>query len=259
MLKYIHYYIGADEFLNGKYRYCVWFGKEGGVPGSFRKDSLIKQRLENVKTYRANSKREATKELSEYPNRFGEIRQPSTDYLLIPRVSSEKRKYIPMSFFTSDIIAADSCILLPGATTYEFGILESTMHMAWTRTVCGRLKSDYRYSISIVYNNFVWPTPNAKQQTAIEKAAQAVLDTRAKYQTSTLADLYDPLAMPPDLVRAHQKLDKAVDAAYNRDFANDSERVAWLFELYQQRAGELFVETKKRGKGRATKSKKVEK
>jgi hypothetical protein len=124
------------------------------------------------------------------------------------------------------------------------------MHMAWTRRVCGRLKSDYRYSASIVYNNFPWPTPKPKQKAAIETAAQAVLDARARFTQSTLADLYDPVAMPPSLVKAHQRLDKAVEAAYGRAFSNDAERVAYLFELYQKLNAELFVDTKKRGKGR---------
>jgi hypothetical protein len=141
-------------------------------------------------------------------------------------------------------------MIIPNATLYEFGVLTSTMHMAWTRYVCGRLESRYRYSASIVYNNFPWPTPTDQQRTAIETAGQAVLDARKLYPKDTLAYLYDPLSMPPDLVKAHQKLDKAVEKAYGREFISDTERVAYLFELYQKLTGELFAETKKRGKGR---------
>jgi hypothetical protein len=155
-------------------------------------------------------------------------------------------------------------MIIPDATLYEFGVINSTMHMAWMRYVCGRLELRYRYSASIVYNNFPWPDPTAKQKmddrkvkqyltkqkAAIERAAQAVLDARALFPKSSLADLYDPLTMPPKLVKAHQKLDKAVEAAYGRSFDDDSQRVAYLFELYQKLSGELFAETRRRGKGR---------
>jgi hypothetical protein len=208
------------------------------------------------------SGREATRKLAEFPALFGEIRQSDTDYLLIPRVSSERRKYIPIGFMNKNVIAGDSTMVVPKATIYEFGILTSSMHMAWVRYVCGRLKSDYRYSASIVYNNYPWPSPSAKQKKGIETAAQGVLDARNKYPGLSLATLYDSNAMIPELVKAHQKLDKAVEAAYaskagagrsfgNACFAGDnSQRVAYLFELYQKLSGELFVEEKKRGKGK---------
>jgi hypothetical protein len=149
-----------------------------------------------------------------------------------------------------EVIAGDTCLVIPDAALYEFGVMTSSVHMAWTRYVCGRLKSDYRYSASIVYNNFPWPNPSSKQQVAIETAAQAVLDARALFPDSSLADLYDPLTMPPELAKAHQKLDKAVEAAYGRTFASDAERVAYLFELYQKLNAELFVDSGMRGKGR---------
>jgi hypothetical protein len=154
----------------------------------------------------------------------------------VPRHSSENRTYIPLGFFDAKHIAADSCMAIPEATLYHFGILTSTMHMAWVRYTCGRIKSDYRYSAGIVYNNYPWPDePNDKQRTAVEAAAQAVLDARAQFPQSSLADLYDPLTMPPALVKAHQKLDRTVDACYRKAaFANDAQRVEFLFERYQQ-------------------------
>jgi hypothetical protein len=155
-----------------------------------------------------------------------------------------------MGFFTSDYIAANSCHIIPDGTVYHSGILTSTMHMAWTRYVCGRLEMRYRYSKDIVYNNFPWPNPTEKQMSEVEKAAQGVLDTRAQFPNSSLADLYDPVAMPSALSKAHQKLDKAVEAAYGRSFDDDGQRVAYLFELYQKLTGELFVEGKKKGKGK---------
>jgi hypothetical protein len=147
-----------------------------------------------------------------------------------------------------EVIVGDTCSTVPNATMYEFGIITSSMHMAWMRCVCGRLKSDYRYSGTIVYNNFPWPTPTDKQKEAIEEAAQAVLDARALFPGSSLADLYDPLTMPPGLLKAHQRLDKAVEKAYGRGFEGDAGRVAYLFELYQKFSGELFTTEKKKGR-----------
>ncbi len=196
---------------------------------------------------------------------FGEIRQPVHDYVLVPRHSSENRAYIPIGFIQSDVICGDSNLLIPNAKVFQFGVVQSLMHMAWVRSVCGRIKSDYRYSASIVYNNFPWPdlpppqpSPAArggsyssgggtKARDAIEAAAQAVLDTRAQFPDATLADLYDPLSMPPVLVKAHQTLDRAVDAAYGkRTFKSDAERVAFLFERYQQLTSLLPVASKKK-------------
>jgi hypothetical protein len=155
-----------------------------------------------------------------------------------------------MGFFTQDYIAANSCHIIPDGTLYHFGILTSTMHMAWTRYVCGRLKSDYRYSKDIVYNNFPWPYPSEKQISEIEKAAREVLNTRSQFPNSSLVDLYDPVAMPSSLSKAHQKLDKAVENAYGRSFDDDNQRVAYLFELYQKLSGDLFIDKKKKGKSR---------
>jgi hypothetical protein len=241
-------FLGADEFINNISRYCIWL--KGISPSVYQHSKEIRERIANVKKLRENSTREATRKLAEFPTLFGEIRQPDNDYILIPRHSSEKRKYIPIGFISKDIIIGDSNTAIPNASLYEFGIITSSMHMAWMRYVCGRLKSDYRYSNVIVYNNFPWPALSDKQKAAIEEAAQAVLDARSLFPESSLATLYDPITMPPELVKAHQKLDKAVEKAYGRTFDDDSQRVAYLFELYQQKTGELFVDTTKRGKGR---------
>ncbi|MDR1655266.1 MAG: methylase, partial [Treponema sp.] len=188
--------------------------------------------------------------LADFPSLFGEIRQPVTDYILVPRHSSERRKYVPIGFVSKNVIVGDSNSCIPNATLYEFGIITSVMHMAWMRYVCGRIKSDYRYSGTIVYNNFPWPKPSDKQKKNIEELAQNILDVRNIFSKDSFAVLYDPLTMPPKLVKAHQKLDKAVETAYGRTFDDDSQRAAYLFELYQKLSGELFVETRKRGKGR---------
>jgi len=240
-------FLGADEFINNIPRYCIWL--KDVSPAKYQKSKEIQRRITEIKNMRESSTREATRKLADYPMLFGEIRQPDKDYLLIPRHSSERRKYIPIGFISKDIIAGDSNIIVPNATLYEFGILTSSMHMAWVRYVCGRIKSDYRYSASIVYNNYPWPSPTDKQKNAIEVAAQNVLEVRNIYPDLSLATLYDANAMLPELVKAHQKLDKAVEAAYGRSFDDDGQRVAFLFELYQKLTGELFVEGKKRGKG----------
>jgi hypothetical protein len=171
-------------------------------------------RVKQVKDFRNASGREVTRKLASYPTLFGERRQPTSDYLLLPKVSSENRDYMPIGFIKPSFIANGSALIVPNATKYHFGVLQSSMHMAWMRTVCGRMKSDYQYSAGIVYNNFPWPEASEKHQTAVETAAQSVLDARAKHPEATLADLYDPLATPPNLSKAHAQLDKAVDAAY---------------------------------------------
>jgi hypothetical protein len=244
--KYIKQFISAYEFLNKKERHCLWL--VGIEPSELKKLKLVYERVKRVKKIRKKSARPF---LAEVPHLFAQITQPAgKDYILIPSTSSETRKYIPMGFFTSDYIAANSCHIIPDSTLYHFGILTSTMHMAWTRYVCGRLEMRYRYSKDIVYNNFPWPNPTKKQKSEIEKTAREVLDTRVKFPNSSLADLYDPLATPPALSKAHQKLDKAVEAAYGRSFDDDGQRVAYLFELYQKLTGELFAKVKKKGKGR---------
>jgi hypothetical protein len=245
--KYIKPLISAREFLNGLRRWCLWLAD--AEPGELRKMPEVMKRVEAVKNFRLASVAPSTRDHAATPSLFRDRNQPDT-FIVIPRVSSETRKYIPMGFFDHNSIAGDTCMIIPNGTVYHFGILTSTMHMAWTRYVCGRLKSDYRYSKDIVYNNFPWPDPSEKQAVVIGKAAQEVLDIRARFPDSSLADLYDPVAMPPVLSKAHQKLDKVVEAAYGRSFTDDSQRVAYLFELYQKLSGELVVEGMKRGKGR---------
>ncbi len=231
---YFHRWLGADEFLNGYDRWCLWLGD--CPPDVLKRMPEAVKRVEAVRRYRLNSKSAPTRKLAANPTRFHVQNMPDSDYLLIPGVSSERRTYIPLSFMPPTVIASNLCLIIPNATLYHFGVLSSAMHMAWVRSVCGRLKSDYRYSAGIVYNNFPWPmTPTDKQKKTIEDVAQAVLDARTQFPNASLADLYDPLTMPEALTKAHHKLDAAVDMAYaKRKFTGDSDRVAFLFELYQQ-------------------------
>ncbi len=242
--KWIRPLMGAKEFLNGISRWCLWL--VGISPSELRLMPEVLKRVEAVKQTRLSSTRSATRRLASTPALFGEIRQPDQTYLAIPEVSSENRQYIPIDFLDAFIIPTNKLYTSTDADLFEFGILSSIMHNAWMRTVCGRLKSDYQYSAGIVYNNFPWPEipptpPLAKGGGAqrggiptIETSAQAVLNARAQFPNATLADLYDPLAMPPELVCAHQALDRAVDAAYGKkSFASEAERVAFLFERYQ--------------------------
>ena len=233
--KYVREFLGADEFINGRKRYCLWLTNVS--PAELRRMSLVAKRVEAVKSLRLESRRNATKTLAYIPHLFGEIRQPeSGNYLLVPRVSSENRQYIPIGFLPHEVIASDATLIVPNATLFEFGILTSNIHNAWMRVVCGRLKSDYRYSVNIVYNNFPWPNPTEAQKTKIEKNAQAILDARAKYPDSTLADLYDETFMPADLRKAHEQNDRAVMEAYGFNYkaiADETEIVAELFKLYQ--------------------------
>jgi hypothetical protein len=239
--KFFRPFISAHEFLNGHKRWCLWL--KYANPTDLKETKLVTDRVENIRKLRSESNRQATQKLSAFPTLFGEDRQPNSDYVLIPRVSSENRKYIPIGFFNEDYIASDTCLFIEGAKLYHFGILTSAMHMAWVKTVCGRLKSDYRYSNEIVYNNYPWPeNPNDKQVKAIEDAAQKVLDARLEFPNSSLADLYDPLTMPPVLVKAHNELDKAVDLAYrSQPFASEAKRMEFLFELYEKYTADLFT------------------
>ena len=227
-------FIGATEFINNKIRWCMWL--KGVSPNIIRNTPPIAKAVASVKEMREQSNREATKKLAETPTLFGEIRQPSADYIVIPRVSSERRKYIPIGFLNADYIASDAVQILPDANMLHFGVLTSNVHMAWMRAVCGRLKSDYRYSVNIVYNNFPWPTPTDEQKAAIEKTAQAILDARALYPDCSLADLYDEVAMPPELRKAHQANDRAVMQAYGFDVKTMTEStcVAELMKMYQE-------------------------
>jgi hypothetical protein len=240
--KFFKEIISAHEFLNNKKRYCLWL--VGIDPSELRRLELVLQRVENVKKIREKSSRP---QLAMIPHLFAQITQPKDlDFILIPRHSSENRSYIPIGFFNSSYIGADSCLIIPNGNLFHFGVLNSTMHMAWVRTVCGRLKSDFRYSKDIVYNNYPWPeNPSNKQKEAIEKAAQKVLDTRKEFPNSSLADLYDPLTMPPSLVKAHQELDKAVDLAYRpQPFPSEAKRMEFLFELYEKYTANLFTKEK---------------
>jgi hypothetical protein len=243
--KYIVPLIGAQEFLNGGNKWCLWL--KDAKPDEIKKSRFVNQRLNIVKEHRNKSKRPTTKELANYPSLFGEDRQPKSNYICMPRVSSENRKYIPVAFFSNKNIIGDTCLAIDNATFYEFGILNSATHMTWVKYVGGRLKSDFRYSNTILYNNFPWPEgPTEKQKQAVEKAAQQVLDARLQFPTSSLADLYDPLTMPPALVKAHNALDKAVDLCYrSQPFINETKRIEFLFELYDKYTSGLFVKEKK--------------
>ena len=244
--KFIKPILSTKEFLNGKKRWCLWLTDI--KPNELRELPEIGKRIQLVKDLRASSDRDATKKLASFPTLFGENRQPSTDYILIPRHSSENRKYIPMGFFDKTYIASDSCLFVANAELFHFGVLTSEMHMAWVRNVCGRIKSDFRYSNEIVYNNYPWPLNlTEKQIKSIEICAQKVLDIRKEFPDSSLADLYDIIAMPPKLIKAHQELDKAVDAAYrSKPFESEAKRMEFLFELYEKYTADLF--TKKKGR-----------
>ncbi|MCL2625358.1 MAG: N-6 DNA methylase [Cystobacterineae bacterium] len=234
--KWFRPFTGSYEFINKVNRWCLWL--KGISPIELQSLALVRERVANVRKLRAESTRNATRKLADFPALFGETRQPDSDYLLVPKVSSENRVYIPIGFMNKNTIASDLVFIVPNATLYHFGILTSNVHMAWVRTVCGRLKSDYRYSAGIVYNNFPWPEPNDKQRQAIETAAQGVLDARALFPGESLATLYEPTLMPPALLKAHNTLDRAVKNAYGgKGFATEAERVADLMERYQRLVG----------------------
>lgn len=239
--KYIKTFIGAEEFINNKKRYCLWL--VNAEPKHLKQCPHILERIQKVREHREHSSREATRKLAAMPSLFGEIRQPETGhYLLIPSTSSERRKYIPIGFIDASTISSNANLIVPNATLYEFGILTSQMHMAWTRTVCGRLEMRYRYSAQIVYNNFPWPEASETQKESIAQKAQAVLDARNKFPESSLADLYDPDTMPSVLVKAHAALDSAVDKLYRKTaFSDDAARTAHLFELYLKKTEGLLV------------------
>ena len=241
---FIFPFLSAYEFLNGKKRWCLWL--KNANPTEIKEAKSVTERIKNVKEIRSKSDREATKKLADFPTLFGEIRQPENDYILIPRVSSERRNYIPMGFFDKNSIVSDTCLAIPNSTLYHFGVLMSKMQMVWVKSVCGRLKSDYRYSNEIVYNNFPWAeSPTKKQVQTIEKAAQKVLDVRENFPDSSLAVLYDPIAMPPELIKAHNELDKAVDLAYRpQPFTSEANRMEFLFGLYEKYTADLFTKVK---------------
>ena len=230
-------FVGATEFINNKTRWCLWL--KGVSPNIIRSVPPINQAVLSVKEMREKSTRDATKKLADTPMLFGEIRQPDTEYIIIPRHSSQNRKYLPIGFVSPDIICGDANLLMPDASLYHFGILTSNIHNAWIHAVCGRIKSDFRYSVNIVYNNFPWCKPTDEQKKKIEETAQAILDARALYPDCSLADLYDEVAMPPELRKAHQANDKAVMQAYGfwGKLNTESACVAELMKMYQKLVG----------------------
>jgi hypothetical protein len=230
--KFIKRAYNSQGFINGKYQYCLWL--VGISPYELREMPIVKERVENIRQFRLKSTKKATQEQANIPTLFTEIRQPDSNYIVVPKVSSENRRYIPLGFLTPDIICNNTIKLIPNATLYHFGVLCSNVHNAWMRAVAGRLKSDYQYSNTIVYNNFVWCKATENQKSKIEQTAQTILDARALYPDSSLADLYDETAMPPELRKAHQANDRAVMQAYGFDVKTmtESECVAELMKMY---------------------------
>lgn len=230
-LKYIRPLLGSEEFIHGKKRWCLWL--ENCPPNELSKMKHVMKRVKAVREFRLKSSKAATRKDADTPTLFQEIRQPNSNYILVPSVSGESRRYVPIGFLTPDVIASNLALTIPGATLYHFGVLTSSVHMAWMRTVAGYLGTSYRYSATIVYNNFPWAAANAKQRAAIEATAAAILEVRAKYPEASLADLYSELTMPKELRAAHKENDAAVMAAYG--FAknmSEAEVVAALFKMY---------------------------
>ncbi|KIG12452.1 Type II restriction enzyme, methylase subunit YeeA [Enhygromyxa salina] len=232
--RFIRPYVSAKQFLAGQARYCLWLAD--ATPGEFQQSERVRQRVANVRAHRQASTRAATRKLADTPGCFAEIRQPATAYVLIPRHPSARRAIVPLGYFTPDYIVADSCVAIPGASMYHFGVLSSAMHDAWLRQVGGRIKSDLRYSIELVYNNFPWPTAaTPAQQRTIERCAARILQLRQRYASTALGGLYAPDAIPGELAAAHRQLDAAVDDAYGIDpRVSPGERVALLFTLRQR-------------------------
>ena len=230
---YIRPYMMGADFIQRKPRFCLWL--VNADPSKIKQFPLVLERVKNVREYRLKSPKTATRKKADTPMLFDEVRECQTDYVAIPKVSSQRRRYIPMEYLPKDIIPGDKLFMVPGASLFHFGILTSNIHMAWTRVVCGRLKSDYSYSNTIVYNNFPWPTPTDAQKQKIEATAQGILDARALYPDASLADLYDPLTMPVELQKAHTANDKAVMEAYGFSTKmSEADCVAALMKMYQQ-------------------------
>lgn len=235
---YFRKFVGSDDFINGYTRWCLWLHDVS--PSDIRKLPECMKRVNSVHDYRLESKKAATRAAAATPMSFMEIKRPVGKFLIVPEVSSQRRKYVPLGFSDKEMICSNKVRFVSNATMYHFGILTSNVHMAWMRAVCGRLKSDYSYSINVVYNNFPWPTPTEQQKAKIEQTAKAILDARALYPDSSLADLYDDLTMPPELRKAHQANDRAVMDAYGfikgtAARTSESACVAELMKLYQQR------------------------
>ena len=249
--KWFKRWVGSDEFINGYERWCLWLGNCS--PAELRQMPEAMKRVQAVRQTRLASVSAPTRKLADTPTRFHVENMPKSTYLIVPKVSSERRRYIPIGFETPDTLSSDLVFIVPNSSLYHFGILTSSMHMTWMRYVCGRLESRYRYSKDIVYNNFPWPqAPAEKQVKVVETAAQRVIDVRASFVGSSLADLYDPLTMPPTLVKAHQDLDRAADLCYRpQAFPSETRRIEYLFELYEQYTAPLMaagVEGKKKKK-----------
>ena len=235
---WIRPYIGATEFINNKSRYCLWMVNAN--PDDLKKCPEVMKRINSVRDFRASSKAAGTRKFAETPTVFCQIAQPDTDYIIVPKTSSGRRRYLPIGFMDKNTIASDLVFLIPDADLYHFGILMSNVHNAWMRTVAGRLKSDYRYSKDIVYNNFPWPDVTSQQKDMIEKTAKIIIDVRNSFSGSSLAGLYDPNTMPPTLRKAHQANDRAVMQAYGMPIKETDEAacVAWLMKLYQEKVNE---------------------
>ena len=233
--KWIKPYIGAVEFLNNKERYCLWL--VNADPGEISKCPTVKKRIEFVRENRASSKAAGTRKFAATPMLFCQIAQPDTDYIIVPKTSSGKRRYVPIGFMDKDTIASDLVFLIPDAGLYEFGVLMSNVHNSWMRLVAGRLKSDYRYAKDIVYNTFVWCNPTDEQKARIESTAQGIIEARKLYPNSTLANMYDDVLMPPELRKAHQQNDRAVMQAYGFSIKDTTENscVAALMKMYQKK------------------------
>jgi hypothetical protein len=226
-------WIGSREFINGYTRYCLWLGD--CTPSQLRGMPQAMRRVEAVRQFRLSSSDKGTRKLADSPTRFHVENMPDSTYVVIPEVSSERREYIPIGFIQPNVLASNLVKVVPNATLYHFGVLTSSVHNAWMRAVAGRLEMRYRYSKDIVYNNFPWPDVTPAEQEQIATLGQTILATRALYPDESLADLYDPTTMPPDLRRAHRSLDHAVEQAYGVNFNDDEQQiVAHLFELYEQ-------------------------
>ena len=234
--KFIRKFYGAAEYIHNKERWCLWL--LDAAPKELQNMPLVMDRVNKVRNYRLDSKKGATRQYADYPTKFMENRQPQTEYILVPRHSSENREYIPMGYVPADVICGDANSLIPLASLYHFGVLTSCVHMAWVRTVCGRIKSDYRYSNTIVYNNFPWCNPTKEQKAKIEQTAQAILDARQKYADSSLADMYgENMYLYTDLLEAHKANDKAVMQAYGfKGNMAEMDMVTKLLQMYEKLA-----------------------
>ena len=232
-ISFIRHYMMGKDFIDRKPRYCIWL--VGADPSLLKRCPLVRERIDKVREFRMASTRNNTRKAADTPGLFASILEYDSPYIAIPKVSSQNRRYIPMDYLDGEIIPGDKLFTMPSATSYEFGILMSNVHMAWTRVVCGRLKSDYSYSNTIVYNNFPWPSPTDEQKEKIKKTAQAILNARALYPNSSLADLYDPLTMPPELLKAHNANNRAVMEAYGFSTKmSEADCVAELMKMYQK-------------------------